>query len=87
RYYTPSGKSIQALGIIPDVILHPEPDAENGGRAGITEAELPRHLRGDDADLPGVNAGEVLEGESPIAAALAELKKTVASVGASKPAG
>lgn len=85
RYYTPSGKSIQALGIIPDVILHPEPDAENGGRAGITEAELPRHLRGDGADLPGVNAGEVLEGEAPIAAALAELKKAVAAAPVTEP--
>src|SRR5690606_5339548 len=24
RYYTPTGKSIQALGIMPDVVLHPE---------------------------------------------------------------
>ncbi|MDQ3269678.1 MAG: S41 family peptidase [Pseudomonadota bacterium] len=87
RYYTPSGKSIQALGIIPDVILQPEADAENGGRAGITEAALPRHLRGDDEDLPGANAGAVLEGESHVAAALAELKKTVAAAPAPSPAG
>ncbi|MHB8912271.1 MAG: S41 family peptidase [Lysobacter sp.] len=77
RYYTPSGKSIQALGIVPDVTLHPQKDAENGGRADVTEASLRGHLRGDE-DLPGANAGEVLEGESFIAAALAELKKNVA---------
>ncbi|MFD0740329.1 S41 family peptidase [Lysobacter koreensis] len=78
RYYTPSGKSIQALGIVPDVVLHPAKDAENGGRAGITEASLPGHLRGDADDPPGSNAGEVLEGDGPITAALAELKKNVA---------
>jgi carboxyl-terminal processing protease len=76
RYFTPSGKSIQALGIVPDVILHPAKDAENGGRADVTEASLRGHLIGDE-DMPGVNAGEVLEGEGPIAAALLELKKPV----------
>ena len=78
RYYTPSGKSIQALGIVPDVTLHPDKDAQAVGRAGVTEASLPGHLRGDADDLPGSNAGEVLEGEGPITAALAELKKKVA---------
>ena len=79
RYYTPSGKSIQARGIDPDVVLHPAKDAANGGRAGYTEASLPRHLLGEE-DIAGANAGEVLEGEEPIAAALAELKKQVAVV-------
>lgn len=83
RYYTPSGKSIQARGIEPDVVLHAAKDAANGGRPGYTEASLPRHLRGEE-DLAGANAGEVLEGEAPIAAALAELKKQVAAVPASK---
>ena len=79
RYYTPSGKSIQARGIDPDVVLHPAKDAANGGRAGYTEASLPRHLLGEE-DIAGANAGEVLEGEEPIEAALAELKKQVAVV-------
>ncbi len=78
RYYTPSGKSIQALGIIPDVLLHPAKDADNGGRAGVTEASLRGHLHGDE-ELPGVNAGEVLEGDAFIATALLELKKPVAA--------
>ena len=76
RYYTPSGKSIQALGIVPDVVLHPAKG--NGARADYTEASLPGHLRGDGEDLPGSNAGDVLEGDGFIAAALAELKKPVA---------
>ena len=73
RYYTPSGKSIQALGIVPDVVLHPAEGAENGGKADVTEAGLPGHLAGEAE--PGDNAGEVLAGEAPIQAALAELKK------------
>src|SRR3546814_5015917 len=72
RYYTPSGKSIQALGIVPDVVLHPAEDASNGGKPDYTEARLPGHLEAEGE--PGDNAGEVLEGEAPIQAALAELK-------------
>ncbi|WP_414674687.1 S41 family peptidase [Lysobacter sp.] len=84
RYYTPSGKSIQALGITPDVVLKPEKDDDKSIR-NFSEASLPGHLRGDgegeDADegQPGDNAGDVLEGDAPIAAALVELKKPVAS--------
>ena len=81
RYFTPSGKSIQALGIVPDVVLHPVKG--NGSRADYTEASLPGHLRGDGEDLPGSNAGDVLEGDGFIASALAELKKPRAKVGAS----
>ena len=75
RYYTPSGKSIQALGIVPDVVLHPK-DADHGGPAEVTEATLPGHLQAEAeakaevADSPG----EVLDGDAPIQAALAELK-------------
>jgi carboxyl-terminal processing protease len=75
RYYTPSGKSIQALGIVPDVTLHATKDATNGGKPGYTEASLRGHLAGDEDDLPGANAGEVLEGDAHITAALNELKK------------
>ena len=87
RYYTPSGKSIQARGIIPDVVLHADKDAANGGRVDYAEALLPGHLRGDEEDLAGANAGEVLDGDAPIAAALAELKKPVATLPAAKPRG
>ncbi len=77
RYFTPSGKSIQALGIQPDVVLHPAKDAVNGGKAGYSEATLPGHLRGEQ-EMAGSNAGEVLDGDAPITAALTELKKNVA---------
>jgi carboxyl-terminal processing protease len=78
RYYTPSGKSIQARGIEPDVVLHPEKRATNGGRADYSESTLPGHLRGDEEEMAGEFAGEVLDGDAPIASALAELKKPVA---------
>ena len=44
RYYTPSGRSIQAKGITPDVIVE-EPGAEN--RAWLREADLDKHLTND----------------------------------------
>ena len=76
RYYTPSGKSIQASGIVPDVVLKPEvaKDAEPGPY-DYSEAALPGHLRGDDEGADGYSAGDVLDGDKPIDAALAELKK------------
>lgn len=78
RYYTPSGKSIQGVGIAPEVVLHPEKKASDAF-AGYTEATLPGHLRGDDEGKEGFSAGEVLDGDAPITAALAELKKPVAA--------
>lgn len=74
RYYTPSGRSIQARGIDPDVVLEPESRPASVAR-DYSEASLPGHLRGDEEGLPGDNAGDVLDGDGPIEAALAELKK------------
>ena len=42
-----------------------------------SEAALPGHLRGDDEGAEGYRAGDVLEGDKPIDAALAELKKSI----------
>jgi carboxyl-terminal processing protease len=87
RYFTPSGKSIQARGIEPDVVLHAPKDAANGGKPDYSEATLPGHLHGDEEAMAGENAGEVLDGEAPIAAALAELKKPVAVAKPAPPKG
>ncbi len=74
RYYTPSGHSIQARGIEPDVVLHP--DGAQRRPAPVSEAVLPGHLAAEDgAAMEGDNAGEVLPGTKPIDAALAELKR------------
>jgi carboxyl-terminal processing protease len=52
RYYTPSGKSIQARGIRPDVVL--KPSAASQGKAppsdGVRERDLPGHLAESDVD-------------------------------------
>jgi carboxyl-terminal processing protease len=76
RYYTPSGKSIQARGIDPDVLLKPDATVK-GVRSDVSEAGLPGHLRGDQ-EAEGVGNGDVLEGDAPIAAALLQLKKPMA---------
>lgn len=75
RYYTPSGKSIQARGILPDISLRPEADEGEAAVIDYSEATLPGHLRGDDEGEEGYSAGDVLEGDKPITAALTELKK------------
>ena len=82
RYYTPSGHSIQALGIVPDVVLHPE-----GGQrpAAVSEAVLPGHLAAETDAMEGDTAGEVLPGAKPIEAALAELKRMVGIATTPKP--
>jgi carboxyl-terminal processing protease len=90
RYYTPSGKSIQASGIVPDVVLKPEQEtasttkdakfiSSTGATIDYSEAALPGHLRGDDEGAEGYSAGEALDGDKPIDAALAELKKMAAA--------
>jgi carboxyl-terminal processing protease len=66
RYYTPSGKSIQARGIEPDVVLHAAKDATNGGRPGYSEARSRPPAR--RRRTAGANAGEVLDGDGPITA-------------------
>ncbi|MFT4247121.1 MAG: S41 family peptidase [Pseudomonas sp.] len=79
RYYTPSGKSIQASGIVPDVVLKPEGgEADEDAPASLadySEAALPGHLHGDAEGEEGYKAGDVLPGDGPIASALAELKQ------------
>jgi len=47
RYYTPSGRSIQATGIVPDVEMEQGTRLAQGERGGaiVREANLPRHLQ------------------------------------------
>ena len=47
RYFTPLGRSIQATGILPDIVLEPDPvegKTERRRRHGLREENLPGHL-------------------------------------------
>ena len=46
RYYTPEGRSIQAKGITPDIVVE-ETANGNGGGMRLREADLDRHLSND----------------------------------------
>ncbi len=50
RYYTPSGRSIQAKGITPDIVAEQELPEELQGRKGRREADLRGALDGKDID-------------------------------------
>ncbi|MGZ3236535.1 MAG: S41 family peptidase, partial [Burkholderiaceae bacterium] len=71
RYYTPSGRSIQAKGIVPDLMVdeYADGDALNGFR--LHEADLQKHLI-NDKDKNAVAAGkspvDELEEEQRLAA-------------------
>jgi carboxyl-terminal processing protease len=52
RYYTPNGRSIQATGITPDIIMEPAlvRVETQGVPERIREKNLPRHLEGDEPE-------------------------------------
>lgn len=53
RYFTPSGRSIQAKGIVPDIIVEETPGGAS--RERVREADLDRHLgNGREAEPPKV---------------------------------
>lgn len=47
KYYLPSGRTIQAVGIKPDVIVYPGVAPENENNFSIKEADLKRHLQNE----------------------------------------
>ncbi|PPE68018.1 S41 family peptidase [Caldimonas caldifontis] len=50
RYYTPSGRSIQATGIVPDLMLDETAEGNVFGALRTREADLTRHLENGNAD-------------------------------------
>ncbi len=57
RYYTPSGKSIQAKGISPDIFVAQEVPPELKGKVDIKgEASLPGHLKNDNEESSASSA-------------------------------
>ena len=47
RYYLPSGRTIQALGITPDIIVHPGNVPQDNEDFSIKEADLKKHLQSE----------------------------------------
>jgi carboxyl-terminal processing protease len=66
-YYTPSGRSIQAKGIEPDVVVKRDkkagtPEAED--RQGLKEKDLPRHMELQSTDNPAEGKTNPAEGKT-----------------------
>ncbi len=66
RYYTPSGRSIQEVGIDPDIRIAAVPEAEEGAtpQPALRERDLEGHLRNESR---GAAADELLAGAAPAA--------------------
>lgn len=47
KYYLPSGRTIQAVGVTPDIIVYPGVAPENENSFSIKESDLKRHLQGE----------------------------------------
>jgi carboxyl-terminal processing protease len=47
RYYTPKGRSIQALGIVPDLKVDETPDGDGLNATQVREADLDHHLENE----------------------------------------
>ena len=70
RYFTPNGRSIQATGITPDIVMDPVVQVASAGTPehppdNIRESNLPRHLEGNKGGNDGKdNGGGDDEGET-----------------------
>jgi len=60
RYYTPNGRSIQAKGIEPDIVVQNARDARTGHLKAIREKDIRHHLKGEEEEeaekVPGAGA-------------------------------
>ena len=69
RYYTPSGISIQARGIVPDITLDRMRVSQVNADRGVKEADLARHLESESAGDGSEAADQARQeaGEAPLA--------------------
>ncbi len=62
RYYTPSGKSIQARGIVPDILVDETAEGSPFAALRTREADLEKHLNsGQDAEVKDANREKARE--------------------------
>lgn len=66
RYYTPSGRSIQAQGIVPDIIIEEGSVTWQPALSPVTEASLFRHLENDQSESDEPELLGMVEGISDI---------------------
>jgi carboxyl-terminal processing protease len=52
RYFTPNGRSIQAKGIEPDIVVPDDREATEGHAGMLREKDIERHLKGDGEEPP-----------------------------------
>ncbi|QLQ00441.1 MAG: S41 family peptidase [Burkholderiaceae bacterium] len=67
RYYTPSGRTIQAKGIVPDVMVDETPEGNPFAALRIREADLEKHLsttKGTESPDPAVEKAKEAEREA-----------------------
>jgi carboxyl-terminal processing protease len=67
RYYTPNGRSIQAKGITPDIIVE-----DGSQRLAMREADLEKHLAGVDELTKAAIKDTVAGEQKPVKSALAD---------------
>ncbi len=78
RYYTPSGRSIQAKGIDPDIEVLPKLPEDLQDYATVSEAELRGHLLGEGEEAPA---------EEPVVGAAEEEGEPASEENAEPPSG
>ena len=74
KYYTPSGRSIQADGIAPDITVDIARVEMQQNRNTVREADLPRHLRGDAEEREDVPTDNLASRDYDLYQALSILK-------------
>nr|WP_231860296.1 S41 family peptidase [Helicobacter himalayensis] len=58
KYYLPSGRTIQAVGVQPDVLVYPGAVPESSNSFSIKEADLKRHLQGELEKIQDTKEGK-----------------------------
>ncbi len=82
RYFTPKGRSIQATGIVPDIVMENQPVSEAKGdekkRPSLREENLPGHLQNQqepgEKEKPAQQTDDTLENDAQLKRALDLLK-------------
>ncbi|MGB4346706.1 MAG: S41 family peptidase [Burkholderiaceae bacterium] len=72
RYYTPNGRSIQARGIVPDLMVDEYADGDGMNGLRLREADLQKHLSNDrdkGAEVKAAGVVDELEEQKQLAAA------------------